>query len=99
MNTMVSITCKSGEQTVWAVPGSSVMQKDGKEFLFIYKDGHVYLTEVKSLRLKSDGSLLIHCNQLKQGSCIVSSGIHYLKDGQAVRILQPVSSTNEGGLL
>lgn len=99
MNTMVSITCKSGEQTVWAVPGSSVMQKDGKEFLFIYKNGHVYLTEVKSLRLKSDGSLLIHCNQLKQGSCIVSSGIHYLKDGQAVRILQPVSSTNEGGLL
>ena len=99
MNTTVSITCKSEGQAVWAVPGGAVMQQDGKEYLYIYKDGHIHLTEVKSLRLKNDGTVLIHCSQLKQGDRVVSSGIHYLKDGQAVQMLQPTSSTNEGGLL
>ena len=99
MNTTVSITCHTGEQAVWAVPGSSVMEQEGKEYLFIYKDGKASRTEVKSLRLKSDGTLLVNCKALKPGDRVISSGIHYLKDGEKVEILQPASPSNEGGLL
>lgn len=101
MNTMVTIYCASEETPQLSVPGSAILQKDGKSQVFVYNpsDHTVNSCPVTLLHLLSDGRILISSDQLKPGEQIVSSGIHYIQDGETVKPLPPVSSTNVGGLL
>lgn len=101
MNTMVSIHYRSETETVYSIPSNAIGEKKGKEYVYVYsaKDSSVHCVEVHSLHLSGNGTTFVTSPALKEGDRIVSSGIHHIKEGDKVRILKPVSTTNEGGLL
>lgn len=101
MNTMVTIFCLGEESAQLSVPGSALLQQAGKTCVFIYNpaDHKISLREVVPISLQSDGRVLITCDQLKQGDLVVSSGVHYIKEGETVKPLTGTTETNVGGLL
>ena len=101
MNTMVSVFYTDGEDQTLQVPTSALLHKDGKVGVFVYNESsqNVKFTEVICERPLSNGTTIVSSAELKAGDVIVSAGIHSLKDGDEVRPLEPVSSTNIGGLL
>ena len=67
MNTMVTILCNNDSSRNLSVPGSAVLQKDGKACVFVYNpsDSKVHSREVTLVRLLSNGaasSLPTGCN-------------------------------------
>jgi len=45
-----------------------------------------------------DGTMLVE-EGLKSGDMVVVSGVHHIKDGQKVRLMEKPSASNVGGLL
>ncbi len=101
MNTMVTILCNNDSSRNLSVPGSAVLQKNGKACVFVYNpsDNKVSSREVTVVRLMSDGRSIITSDGLKPGDLIVSAGIHYIENGEIVKPLPVASETNIGGLL
>lgn len=101
MNTMVTIFYNKDNSQNLSVPSGAILQKDGKAQVFVYNpsDNKVSIREVTLLRLLSNGRSLIRCNSLKPGQLIISSGAHYLNDGEIVTPLPAITKTNIGGLL
>ena len=101
MNTMVSVFYTDAADKTLQVPTSALLHKDGKSGVYVYQpsDQTVRFTEVSCVRPLNDGSTIITSSQLKVDDVVVAAGIHFLKDGDKVRPLAPVSSTNIGGLL
>ena len=101
MNTMVSVFYTDGKDHTMQVPTSALLHTDGKAGVFVYQSSSqtVSYTEVTCVRPLSNGNTLVSSDVLHAGDVIVSAGIHSLKDGDQVRPLAPVSSTNIGGLL
>ena len=101
MNTMVSVFYTDGGDKTLQVPTSALLHQDGKVCVFVYQPATqtVSTKEVSCVRPLSNGATIITSEQLNAGDVIVSAGIHSLKDGDKVRLLEPVSSTNVGGLL
>lgn len=101
MNTMVTILCNNDSSRNLSVPGSAVLQKDGKACVFVYtpSDSKVHSREVTLVRLLSNGRSIIASDGLQPGDQVVSAGIHHIKDGETVTPLPAASDTNIGGLL
>lgn len=53
---------------------------------------------MKVVELNKDGQVIVE-SDLVAGTRIVSAGVNGLKEGQKVRLLPPVSSSNVGKLL
>lgn len=98
MNILLSIAITTGNLSV---PGSAVLQKDGKACVFVYNpsDSKVHSREVTLVRLLSNGRSIIASDGLQPGDQVVSAGIHHIKDGETVTPLPAASDTNIGGLL
>ena len=101
MNTMVTIVCSAGDTRSLSVSSGAVLRKDGKAMVFVYDSskGTVRSCEVTVLRLLTNGRSVITSDALQPGELVVSSGAHHIEDGEAVKPLPPVTSTNVGGLL
>ena len=101
MNTMVSIFYTDTDDTSLLVPTSALLHHEGHSSIFVYHAAAqtVELCGVKIIRPLSDGYTVITSAQVKPGDIIVTAGVHAIKDGQQVRPLAPVTSTNIGGLL
>lgn len=101
MNTMVTIYCAKENFPQLSVPGSAILQKEGKTQVFVYipSDQHVELREVTLVRLLNNGRALINSEQLQPGEQIVSSGVHHIKEGEHVKPLPAPGATNVGELL
>lgn len=101
MNTMVTIFCHADEMQALSVSSGAVVRKDGKTMVFVYdpSKGTVRSCEVTVLRLLTNGRSVITSDALQSGELVVSSGAHYIKDGETVKPLPPITSTNVGGLL
>ena len=101
MNTMVSVFYTDGNDHTLQVPTSALLHQGGKVGVFVYQQTaqNVKYVEVACERPLSNGRTIITSDALKVGDVIVSAGIHSLKDGDQVRPLASVSSTNIGGLL
>ena len=100
MNTMVSVFYDDGEKHSMQVPTSALLHQEGEVGVFVIADNQtVKFTKVTCVRPLNNGCTVIVSNQLRPGQTIVSAGVHSLKDGQQVRQLAPISSTNIGGLL
>ena len=56
------------------------------------------MNPVKVVELDKDGQVIVE-SDLASGTRIVSAGVNGLKEGQKVRLLAPVSSSNVGKLL
>ncbi len=102
MNTMVTISVSSeGGITQYIVPTGSVLHEAESTCAFVYDpDSHlVSARPVKVERLLTDGRCIISSEKVYDGDLFVTSGVHHIRDGHAVRVLPAVSKTNVGGLL
>lgn len=82
------------------IPSSAVLMEDGKTQVYIYQaeTGTVKLRPVSVSAFHRDGTVQVD-KGVKIGDKVVASGVHHVKDGQKVRLLQKPSSSNVGGLL
>ena len=101
MTTMVYAEVAGNENPsmVW-VPSSAVLNEGGKVMVYVYdaKSGVVKSRAVTVTSVQRDGTMLVESG-LKSGESIVASGVHHIKDGQKVKLLQKPSESNVGGLL
>ncbi|MBN1290022.1 MAG: efflux RND transporter periplasmic adaptor subunit, partial [Actinobacteria bacterium] len=81
MTGMVNIIIDTKEATV-VVPIESVMEKDGKKYVFVSEDSTAILSEVKT-GLTTDDRIEI-TSGVKVGDSIVIKGADKLKDGQKI---------------
>lgn len=81
------------------IPSSSILYQDAKTQVFVYRSdlSTIHLREIKVQSINRDGTMLVE--GVKAGENIVLSGVHHLKDGQKVKVLQKPSPSNVGGLL
>ncbi len=101
MTTMVHIYPKAESLESFVIPNNAIFQISGKSFVWLIKknyDGlYVQAQEITIKEFGRDGSVV--CTGLEKGVSIVSAGIHKLKDGEKIRLLESQSSTNVGDLL
>lgn len=98
---MVTVFCSAGDMHSLSVSSGAVLQKNGKAAVFVYdpSKGTVRSCEVTVLRLLTNGRSVITSDALQPGELVVSSGVHHIEDGEVVKPLPPITSTNVGGLL
>ena len=101
MNTMVSIFYSDENSACLQVPSSALLNKEGQSSVFVYSPEAktVKLCKVHCVRPLSDGHTIITSDEVHAGDIIVSAGVHAIDEGDEVRPIAPVSSTNIGGLL
>lgn len=101
MTTMVYAEVAGNENPsmVW-VPSSAVLNEGGKVMVYVYdeKSGVVKTRAVTVTSVQRDGTMQVESG-LRSGESIVASGVHHIKDGQKVKLLQKPSESNVGGLL
>ena len=101
MTTMVYAEVSGNDASgIVSVPASAVLNEGGKTQVYIYdeKSGVVKSRAVTVTSIQRDGTMQVE-NGLKSGETIVVSGVHHVKDGQKVKILEKPSASNVGGLL
>ena len=101
MTTMVYAEVSDKEAAgIISVPSSAVLNESGKTMVFVYdtKTGVVKSRPVAITAVNRDGTMQVS-NGLKSGDTVVASGVHHIKDGQKVRLLEKPSTSNVGGLL
>ncbi len=100
MSVTVTIDFMPGKDDLTLVPISALFQEGGKSYVWSYQkeDGKVNRCLVEIVEIQKDGMVLVQ-SELLPGSWIVSAGVNRLKEGQKVRQLPPVSTSNVGKLL
>lgn len=97
MSAMVSIKTREDSQNV-TVKNTAVFTENGKSYVYILNKDVLKKTEVTTDLLLSNGRFSI-TSGLKVGDVVVATGVHHVKDGQRVKPLPAISSSNVGGLL
>lgn len=100
MSTMVTIVYKPNDSQLVSVPLTSVFKSNDGSSVWIYdpQDSVVNKRNVTLLQILADGSAVISSG-LNRGDIIVTAGANSLEEGEKVKLIQPVSSTNVGGML
>jgi RND family efflux transporter MFP subunit len=100
MTTMVEIQYKTGQSTLLSVPYTAVFERNAVSHVWIYNPENqtVSAREVKITELQNNGTVVIS-EGLHPGEIVVTAGVHVLKEGEKVKLLPPISSTNTGNLL
>ena len=100
MSVSVTIRFEPGQEGLSVIPISSLFQKEDKSYVWVYDTAQttVKMNPVKVVELDKDGQVIVE-SDLASGTRIVSAGVNGLKEGQKVRLLPPVSSSNVGKLL
>ena len=98
MSAMVDITFNDKDNHAVSIPASALFSQNDESFVWIYADGTVTPRKVSVSALHADGTATI-TDGLATGEIVVTAGAKNLKSNQAVKPLQPKSTTNIGGLL
>ena len=100
MNVLVKISYKTGIENPLSVPLQSVFNTEGKTYVWVFnaKKSTVEKRQVVTDGLSGDGYIRI-VSGLSENDSIVTAGVHALHNNEKVRLLQPASETNIGGLL
>lgn len=82
------------------VPSSALWKEAQRVCVYVYdaSSGKVKMRDVEVTSVNRDGTIRVESG-LKPGEQIVVSGVHHIRDGQKVRILEKPSASNVGGLL
>ena len=101
MSTMVTILSTEDESQQLTVASTALFAEGSQSYLYRYNaaEGKIHRVKATPLRPLSNGQMVIRCEALKAGDCIVTSGVHRLQEGDAVTPLPQTSATNVGGLL
>lgn len=89
------------EASSWSViPTAALFQKEGASYVWRYDNQNqtVKMCPVAVIQLLKTGEAIVDA-QLAPGESIVSAGVNSLQEGQKVKKLPPLSSSNIGGLL
>ena len=100
MSAWVTINASDSTSLSVRVPTTSIVEDDGKCYVFTYQSAtHIAKqVEVNVQKLHTDGTAVV-IGALKAGDLVISSGAHFVHDGSRVTPLARISSTNVGGLL
>lgn len=98
MTAMVTINYKSGAAAMSEIPLSAVVGGSGGSFVWVYEADSVRQCPVRVLQITTDGKAIVS-EGVREGDIVVSGGAKTLKAGQKVKVSQPKSSTNVGGVL
>lgn len=79
------------------IPVSAVFENDGSK-VYIYENGIVKMQSVELGELTKEGNVKI-LSGLNKNDKVIIAGVHTVKPGEKVRILDKPSDTNIGGLL
>ena len=74
-----------GQEKVALVPLSAIYQTDGQTKVWLVRNGQVKLTSVKTRDF--DDNQVVVTEGLTDGDILVTAGVHKLRDGQAVRLM------------
>lgn len=100
MSAWVTINAKDSTSLSVRVPSTSIVEEDGRCYVFTYQ-GATHIAkqvEVTVQKLHTDGTAVV-IGAIKAGDLVISSGAHFVTDGARVSPLTRVSATNIGGLL
>ncbi|MCQ2196668.1 MAG: efflux RND transporter periplasmic adaptor subunit [Bacteroidaceae bacterium] len=100
MSTWVTVAMNCKDATLVRVPTTSVLAENGKSYVFVYnsKQQTVKKVPVEVEEMHTDGTVEVR-GAIKAQERVVSCGVHHVKDGMKVKLLQPVPKTNVGGLM
>lgn len=100
MSAMVTIYYKPGKSESVSLPIGALFESDAKPAVWIYDaaTNSVSMRNVKLEQILTDGRIVVS-GGIKAGDVVVTAGANSLEEGQKVRPIEPVSSTNVGNLL
>lgn len=84
----------AGKQVV--IPLKAVYSHEDKTLVWIYKDGLVRSCPVKVSEVIDNGRSIVE--GINENDMIVVAGIHSLKEGERVRMMEQVAKSNIGGI-
>ena len=100
MTAMVTIQYKSDETELVYIPFSAIFETNGVTGVWVH-NGVMETVEARSVTVSEilrDGNVVVS-EGLREGEIVITAGVHVLRQGQKVKLLPAVSSTNVGGLL
>lgn len=99
MSANVFITFASQNAEALSIPVTSIFEKDGKSCVWVIGKGNkLSLRTVTPSEFKKDGRVIIS-EGLSEGETVVIAGVKSLSEGMTVKIKEPASKTNVGGIL
>lgn len=100
MNVLVQVSYKTKIKNPLSVPLQSIFNAQGKTYVWIFNSNTstVQQREVVTDELVKNGNIRI-VSGLSEKDSIVIAGVHLLRNDEKVRLLEPTSETNIGGLL
>lgn len=104
MSAWVTVRSDSRSDGTASLPSTAIVEDGGKSYVFLYAPGTktVSRRQVDVIKLHTDGTAEVRGINVAAGgneTLVVSSGVHFIADGDRVECLAPMSSTNVGGLL
>lgn len=100
ISTMVTINYKPEDIHTVSVPLTSIFESDGITMVWVYNNETeaVNSRTVKVTEILLDGRVIIS-DGLSPDETVISAGVHSLIEGEKVKLLPIVSTTNIGGML
>lgn len=100
MSAMVRIKYKPENTQYISVPVTSLLDTENGTMVWVYDEAAqtVSARKVSVAQILTDGTVIIS-DGLNAGEILVTAGVHSLSDGEKVKLLPIVPSTNVGGLL
>ena len=100
MSVMVTINFKDVSAQTVSIPISSVFQAEGKSKVWVYNTASetVFEQDITITQILTDGTVVVSLG-LAEGDIVVTAGVYSIKEGEKVKLISPVSSTNVGGML
>lgn len=104
MTVCVTITEKSDSvrlNTTFRIPNNAVRNTDNATYIYVVETStnKAVRRDVKVLSYKRDGMCIIECDALKGDEVIISAGVNHIDEGDIVKPIPTITSTNIGGLL
>lgn len=100
MSAMVTIKYKPEENQNISVPTTAIRETENGTMVWVYDEITQTVKErkVTVLQILNNGKVIIS-QGLRSGEEVVTAGVHSLSEGEKVKLLPSVSSTNVGDLL
>lgn len=101
MNATVKVNASAGPETVngYNLPLRAIVNKDGQTGAWVMNpDSTVTLRNVTFSEVDKNGMAVIESG-LNGSEQVVEAGVNSLHDGEKVKVIEPTSETNVGGLM
>lgn len=100
MSTMVTINMKSEQSNKVSIPLTAIFEENGNPTVWVYdsEQNKVHARNIRLWEIPNDGTAIV-LEGLDPGEQVVSAGVYSLLNGDKVKLLPKISSTNVGGLL